>query len=112
MFESSAPWRILPSLRARRTPNPLQHILDGFDRPSNHGADKPYLSLAMGDPAAFGNIPIPEQLVQETMKNVKSQRFNGYAPTSGRPEAKQALARYYSLPNNPLTPDVSIALPY
>merc|ERR1711860_359651 len=50
------------------------------------------ISLSIGDPTVFGNLTPPANLVQALKESVDSGKNNGYAPSTGFPEARQAVA--------------------
>ena len=43
-------------------------------------------------------------------KSVSSMLYNGYAPTTGYASAREAVAKYYNMPEAPVTSDVSTIL--
>lgn len=53
-----------------------------------------FVALSTGDPTVFGNLP-PAQEILDAMKEVLDENhFNGYAPSVGYTEARQAVADY------------------
>ena len=63
------------------------------------------IPLALGDPTVFGNFHSPEVLKNAIELNLRGERFNGYCPSTGRPEARKAVAAFYETPTSPLTAD-------
>lgn len=99
-------WRVLPSVKAQRTSNPVRNIVDNLRPPNHLGADKPTISLALGDPTSYGNLPCPSVLTDAIAESLASHKHNGYVPSVGSVEARRALAAAYSLDNAPLTEEV------
>lgn len=44
----------------------------------------------------FGNLPPPKEAVKAIHEAAASAKFNGYAPSAGYFEAKEAVAKYVS----------------
>lgn len=94
---------VLPASRkAQRTFNPIRSIVDTLQPPKDH--PKKILNMALGDPCAHGLVP-PEALTDAMHKNLDSNAFNGYLPSTGHPEAKKAVANYASRPGFEVDPD-------
>lgn len=89
-------WALRPSTKAKRTSNPLRNIVDNLKPPTHHPPSKPLLSLSLGDPTVFGNLPCPEVLTRAIVDNATAAKHNGYVPSAGLPSARKALARAYS----------------
>lgn len=53
----------------------------------NHG--KKVISLGMGDPSAHSCFRTTQVAVQAVVDGVKSEKFNGYAPTVGLPQTRR-----------------------
>ncbi|KAL6975430.1 tyrosine transaminase [Sarracenia purpurea var. burkii] len=54
------------------------------------------ISLGIGDPtvySCFKTTAVAEEAIVDTLR---SQKFNGYAPTSGLPQTRTAIAEYFS----------------
>lgn len=47
-----------------------------------------------GDPTTFGNLPPPSIAIDSVIEGVKSTKYNGYAPSAGYKESREAVARY------------------
>lgn len=47
-----------------------------------------------GDPTTFGNLPPPSLAIDSVIEGVKSTKYNGYAPSAGYKESREAVARY------------------
>lgn len=65
--------------------------------------------LLLGDPTIFGNLKPHDAIIDAIQNAVTSMRFNGYAPTVGYAEAREAVAEYYSTEAAPVSPNVSRA---
>lgn len=60
-----------------------------------------------GDPTVFGNLP-PHPAVKEAVKKVLEEgKYNGYGHSSGLEVTRRAVAEEHSIPDAPLTADVS-----
>jgi tyrosine aminotransferase len=92
-----------PPTTVNATCNPIREVVDGIIRPSNPA--KEIIPLALGDPTVFGNFHPPTTLMNAIEVNLRQERFNGYCPSTGRPEARAAVASFYETPTSPLTPD-------
>ncbi|GFG31578.1 hypothetical protein Cfor_08050, partial [Coptotermes formosanus] len=49
-----------------------------------------------GDPTVFGNLQPPVEVIEAVQESLLSIRYNGYAPSTGYHEAREAVARYSS----------------
>jgi len=87
---------IKSSAKAKRTFNPIRHIVDTLKPPANH--PKPFLNLALGDPTAHGLNP-PEVLKAAMHASIDTNKSNGYLPSTGEPKARVAIAAYSSREN-------------
>lgn len=96
-------WELRSTDVSLRTINPIRAIVDKIRIPQNK--DKPLIPLSIGDPTAFGNLDPPSHLANAIIKNVQSKKFNGYAPSTGLPVCREAVAEKYTCPEAPLTKD-------
>ncbi|KAI8899183.1 pyridoxal phosphate-dependent transferase [Globomyces pollinis-pini] len=93
---------------AKRTRNPIRQIVDNLK--VNPNPEKPFISLALGDPTVFGNLKIHDSCVDAVVRQVQGFKANGYGPSIGSVAAREAIANYYTHPNAPLTAnDIVIA---
>ncbi|KAM9816537.1 tyrosine aminotransferase isoform X1 [Syngnathus typhle] len=92
----SKTWDVKPSLMANNTFNPIRTIVDEMKISPN--PDKPMISLSIGDPTVFGNLPTDDAVLQAMKDSVDSQQYNGYAPSVGYLKSRQVLANFYSCP--------------
>jgi tyrosine aminotransferase len=65
----------------------------------------PMLSLSIGDPTVFGNLPPSPEVDAAVAAALATGKANGYCPAHGRPDARAAIAKQYSYDNSPLTAD-------
>ena len=63
-----------------------------------------------GDPTIFGNFPPPQSAVDSIIEAVKSGTKNGYGPSNGSKEAREAVANFTSEENAAVTPNVIMLL--
>lgn len=96
-------WELVSTDVSLRTINPIRAIVDKLKIPQNR--DKPLIPLSIGDPTAFGNLDPPSHLANCIIKNVQSKKFNGYAPSTGLPVCRKAIADKFGCPEAPLTSD-------
>ncbi|KAJ2615749.1 hypothetical protein H4S08_001107 [Coemansia sp. RSA 1365] len=94
---------IQPSDVSRRTFNPIRDILSRPVQPlSTPKSIKPPISLSIGDPTVFGNFKTHSAVVEAVEEATRSYTFNGYPPSVGVPQAREAIAKKYSHPDTPL----------
>ncbi|XP_072135182.1 tyrosine aminotransferase [Mobula birostris] len=94
-------WNIRASEMSKRTFNPIRTIVDKMKIEPN--PKKAMISLSIGDPTVFGNLPTNEKILQAMKEAVDSGKFNGYAPSTGYQSSRDAVANFYSCPESPLT---------
>lgn len=61
------------SLKARRTFNPIRHVVDNLKPSPTHPMS--LLNLALGDPTAFGNLQCPTVL-SEAVQDLLRYKFH------------------------------------
>ncbi|KAG9329093.1 hypothetical protein JZ751_027078 [Albula glossodonta] len=93
-------WNIRASEMSRNTLNPIREIVDGMKLSPN--PDKPMIALSIGDPTVFRNLPTDERVLQAMKDAIDSQQYNGYAPSVGYLQSREAVANFYSCPESPL----------
>ncbi|XP_022139746.1 probable aminotransferase TAT2 [Momordica charantia] len=71
---------------------------------------KRLISLGMGDPSAYSAFHTTHVAEQAVVDSLQSEKFNGYAPTAGLPQARRSIAEYLSrdLPYKLTSDDVFI----
>ncbi|XP_016019997.1 tyrosine aminotransferase [Rousettus aegyptiacus] len=93
-------WSVRPSDMANRTYNPIRAIVDNMKLEPN--PDKPTISLSLGDPTLFGNLPTDPEITQALKDALDSGKYNGYAPSIGYLSSREEIASYYHHPKAPL----------
>ncbi|XP_042294363.1 tyrosine aminotransferase [Sceloporus undulatus] len=93
-------WAVRASEMSKRTFNPIRAIVDSM-KVEPH-PQKPLISLSIGDPTVFGNLPTDEQVTQAMKDALDSGKCNGYAPSTGYLSCREVVAGYYSCPEAPL----------
>eukprot|EP00943_MAST-04B_sp_MAST-4B-sp1_P004285 g4285.t1 len=83
--------------------NPIREIVEQIKMPGP--GQKPMIPLSIGDPTVFGNLHMSKTFRDSIIKNVTSEKFNGYCSSVGRPEARIAIAKYYQTETSLLTED-------
>ncbi|XP_054712111.1 tyrosine aminotransferase-like [Uloborus diversus] len=85
-------WNVRASKIAANTVNPIRSIVENLHVTPN--PDKPVISLSIGDPTVFGNLNASDETTSAVVESVLSLQHNGYAPSTGYREARQAVAEY------------------
>ena len=91
-------WDIHASSLARNTFNPIRNILETMNIQPH--PDKPMISLSIGDPTTFGNLNPSSNSIMAITEALQSGKYNGYAPSSGYKEAREAIAEHISCGGN------------
>lgn len=89
-----------PSKIATNTVNPIRSIVDNLH--INPNPEKPVISLSIGDPTLFGNLQPCKEVTSAVIESVLTMQYNGYAPSTGYREAREAVARYTTRPEAPV----------
>ncbi|XP_062997021.1 tyrosine aminotransferase [Elgaria multicarinata webbii] len=93
-------WAVRASEMSKRTFNPIRAIVDSMKvEPNPH---KPLISLSIGDPTIFGNLPTDDEVTEAMKEALDTGGYNGYAPSVGYLSCREAVAGYYSSPEAPL----------
>lgn len=90
----TASWKVEPSTAAKNTRNFIREIVDNLDLKPN--PDKPVIALSIGDPTIYGNLKAAEETVKAVQECLEQGLFNGYLPSTGHQDAKEAVAEYLS----------------
>mmetsp|Transcript_14213 Transcript_14213/g.26817 ORF Transcript_14213/g.26817 Transcript_14213/m.26817 type:complete len:425 (+) Transcript_14213:2492-3766(+) len=107
MEDPRSGWNIKASNSAMQTRNPVREIAARIVVPAGH--PKKPLDLTFGDPSAYGDFPAAPEAVQILKEAIEDGKGNGYMPSLGTGEVRQAIADYYSNEQYQLTiDDVSI----
>ncbi|XP_050510437.1 tyrosine aminotransferase-like [Diabrotica virgifera virgifera] len=87
-------WRVEASSAAKNTRNFIREIVDNLDLQPN--PDKPVIALSIGDPTVYGNLKAADETIDAVKAVVEEGLFNGYVPSTGHQDAKEAVAEYLS----------------
>ncbi|XP_021264684.1 tyrosine aminotransferase isoform X3 [Numida meleagris] len=93
-------WAVRASEMSKKTFNPVRAIVDSMKVEPN--PKKAMISLSLGDPTVFGNLPTNDEVTRAMKEALDSGRYNGYAPSVGYQSCREAVAAYYSCPEAPL----------
>ncbi|KAG5684610.1 hypothetical protein PVAND_013835 [Polypedilum vanderplanki] len=85
-------WNVKISGFAQKTHNPIRAIVDGLTIVPN--PEKKMIALSIGDPTTFGNLLPANEILDAMKKVIDDKNFNGYAPSVGFIEAREAVAEY------------------
>lgn len=106
-MSSSDDWHIRASAVSLQTRNPVREIALNITIPADHL--KAPINLTFGDPSVYGDFPASPVATQILVEAIAEGKGNGYMPSVGTTEVRQALADYYSNSVCRLTPnDVAI----
>ena len=101
----SSDWsHVAASRSSMRVSNPIRDIVDQLDL-DNINKSKPLIPLSIGDPTKFGNLDTDRTISAALLGSVHSSMYNGYPPSDGYVESRQAVAERYSSAANPLVAD-------
>merc|ERR1711936_271704 len=67
--------------------------------------DKKMISLALGDPTVYKNLNPAPEVVEAVRDSLIGGLKNGYGPSTGFVDARQAVAEYVSVPGAEITAD-------
>lgn len=97
-------WPTVPrSNHSANTVNPIRKICDAMAVPPN--PDKKMIKLHLGDPTLTGKLPPCQAVTNALINAVTSHKYDGYGPSVGDPEARQAIVDRYSNKKAPFTID-------
>ena len=96
--EEEEEWEVNASDMAKNTFNPIRNILENMKIIPN--PDKKMISLSIGDPTIFGNLNPPSNSITAITEALQSGKYNGYAPSAGYKEAREAIATHISCGGN------------
>jgi len=85
-------WKVESSVMAKTTFNPIRNILETMELRPN--PEKQMISLSIGDPTVFGNLEPPKVVSEAMQESIEGGKRNGYAPSTGYPEAREAVAKH------------------
>ncbi|KAK7070917.1 hypothetical protein SK128_004885 [Halocaridina rubra] len=90
-------WNVNASTYAKNTFNPIRNIVENMQIVPN--PEKPMIALSIGDPTVFGNLVPSETITEAVVTAIRSGKYNGYGPSTGFADARQAVAKYCSVPD-------------
>ncbi|XP_042741778.1 tyrosine aminotransferase isoform X3 [Lagopus leucura] len=93
-------WAVRASEMSKKTFNPVRAIVDSMKVEPN--PKKAMISLSLGDPTVFGNLPTNDEVTRAMKEALDSGHYNGYAPSVGYQSCREAVAAYYNCPEAPL----------
>ena len=96
-------WQVVVSDMGRETFNPIRNILETMNILPH--PDKEMISLSIGDPTVFKNLSASNVAISAIKEALDTGEYNGYAPSSGYVEARQAVAEHISCGRNDITSD-------
>lgn len=80
-------WNVQACRAAIESSNPIRELLESLHIvPSTKKAT---ISLAQGDPTAFGHMTVPDAAVEAMVAVTKSSLHNGYTHSAGSPECRK-----------------------
>jgi tyrosine aminotransferase len=103
MKKVSSEWKVPSSRMAKDTFNPIRSTIESMNLRSN--PRKREISLAIGDPAVLGSLRPHSSITQAAIYAAESGKYNGYGPSVGFEEARQAVAEYVSSPGAEIMAD-------
>jgi len=95
-------WNVPLSAFARNTFNPIRNIVETLKIEPQPG--KPMIALSLGDPTVFGNLKPDPSVVEAVVESVRSGAHNGYVNSTGTDAAREAVAKYMTVPEAPVDP--------
>jgi len=89
-------WKVNASVVAKNTFNPIRDVMETMTLTPN--PDKKMISLSLGDPTVYKNLNPAPEVVEAVRESLVKGLKNGYGPSTGFVEARQAVAEYVSTP--------------
>lgn len=93
-------WNVKASDFAKGTLNPIRAVVENMKLAPN--PEKKMISLSIGDPTIFGHLKPCEEIINSVEQSLRSFRYNGYAPSTGHMDSREAVARYSTKPGAPI----------
>ena len=94
-------WKVNASVVAKNTFNPIRDVMETMTLTPN--PDKKMISLSLGDPTVYKNLLPAREVVEAVKESLMAGVKNGYGPSTGFVEARQAVAEYVSTPGAEVT---------
>ncbi|KAI1285410.1 Tyrosine aminotransferase [Halotydeus destructor] len=96
-MKSKISWNVQVTDFAENSINVIRNIVENIAVEPN--PEKKFIPLSIGDPTLFGNLQPADEIVDALVKSITSGKHNGYLPAAGLLEAREAVARYVSVPD-------------
>ena len=96
-------WKVNASVVAKNTFNPIRDVMETMTLTPN--PNKKMISLSLGDPTVYKNLNPATEVVEAVRDSLMAGSKNGYGPSTGFIEARQAVADYVSVPGAKITAD-------
>lgn len=96
-------WYVKASIMAKDTFNPIRNILETMDITPH--PDKKMISLSIGDPTVFGNLMPSSVVTEAVIEAIRGGKSNGYGPSTGFESAREAVAKYLTVPDAEVSKD-------
>ena len=96
-------WKVKASIVAKNTFNPIRNVMESMTWTPN--PNKSAISLSLGDPTVYRNLDPAPEVVEAVRESLMKGQRNGYGPSTGFIEARQAVAEYVSVPGAEITAD-------
>ena len=96
-------WKVNASIVAKNTFNPIRNVMESMTMTPN--PNKSAISLSLGDPTVYRNLDPAPEVVEAVRESLMKGQRNGYGPSTGFIEARQAVADYVSVPGAEITAD-------
>lgn len=80
-------WNVRACPAALTSTNPIRELLESLSVLASKKKEK--ISLAQGDPTAFGHLKVPDAAVEAMVVATKSYLYNGYTHSAGSHECRK-----------------------
>ncbi len=102
-------WSVPASVESVACVNPVRGVVedDFTEAMKQRDTTVELIDTSIGDPTRFGTLPVHPACTEALLKVINSGKYNGYFNSSGIPETKEAVAKYFSRPGALLSADVS-----
>ncbi|OLY83689.1 Tyrosine aminotransferase [Smittium mucronatum] len=89
------------STTAKQTANHLRKLVEGSkDVFETEESNLPVINMSIGDPTIFGNFKTHPLVLEATIEQFQSYKYNGYNNSTGLTSARAAIAKEYSEPEH------------
>ncbi|XP_064399060.1 tyrosine aminotransferase-like [Halichondria panicea] len=98
-------WSVPGSVESIVCVNPVRNVVedDCTEALTLRDLSVELIDTSTGDPTRFGTLPVHPAVTEAILKVVQSGKYNGYYPSNGILETREAVAQYFSRPQAPLT---------